>query len=168
MMKLTNPTGGRPTTSVLSRIRNLVSLIRQNDVGASEGISLLIVMPALIGLVFLLVAATRIALAGNSTEIAASSAAHAAVQERSTSQGSAMARTVANSTMALSEFRCSSVNVTVDATRATRTLGVTGYMTVTVKCTVSLSDLSLLPLPGNMTLTRTSTSPTSAYMERTS
>lgn len=145
----------------------MLTLMWRSDTGAAEGISLLIVTPVLIALIMFLVAATRLSLAGNAVEAAASSASRAATLQRSTTNGITTAHGIVAEAMAASGFRCTTFNATVDSSRATQVLGVIGAMDVTVNCTVPLSDLTLLPLPGSMTLTRTASSPTSAYMERT-
>lgn len=148
------------------RVRNFIFRLSHDEEGASEGLSLVIVMPSLIALIMILVGATRLALAGNAAEIAASSASHAAALQRSTQAGVASARATAEASLAASGFTCLSTNTSVDSSRSTTNLGDIGYMGVTVQCTVALSDLTLLPLPGSMTLTRSATSPVSAYMER--
>jgi hypothetical protein len=148
------------------RVRHFFFRLRHDEEGASEGLSLVLVIPSLIALIMILVGATRLALAGNAAEIAASSASHSAALQRSAQAGVASARSAAEASLAASGFTCLSTNTTVDSSRATTNLAQIGYMGVTVQCTVALSDLTLLPLPGSMTVTRSATSPISAYMER--
>ncbi|MFJ4633968.1 pilus assembly protein [Streptomyces sp. NPDC088847] len=84
------------------------------------------------------------------TVAAAQAAAHAAALESLDDQG----------------VTCASASVSVNTGGLTVPVGQVGTVTVTVSCTVSLSDLLLPGVPGARTMTATATSVVDQYRQR--
>ena len=92
---------------------------------------------------------------------AAHQAARAASAARTTAAAQAEARSTAQAALAAAGIACRSLQVRVD------TAGLRPGSTVTarVACTVGLSDLSLLAVPGSTQLSATFTSPVDVYRQ---
>ncbi|TQS42767.1 TadE/TadG family type IV pilus assembly protein [Cryptosporangium phraense] len=129
--------------------------LRSEDSDAgSISVELTLLTPLLVLLVLFVVAAGRLADAQARVDQATYSAARAASLSRDPAIAARAARSTA--TGALDRpAACASLNVDVDATAFVPG----GTVTVQVTCVVSLADLTGLGLPGNRTLSSTSTSP---------
>jgi Flp pilus assembly protein TadG len=110
----------------------------------SEAIQAAIVTPLLIAFVCMAIAAGR--LMAGAAQAAADTAAAKSLQD----QG----------------IRCASQQVSVDTGGLNVPVGQVGYVHVTVKCTVDLSDLLLPGAPGHKTLSSSFTSTVDAYRSR--
>ncbi|MFJ5218713.1 TadE/TadG family type IV pilus assembly protein [Streptomyces sp. NPDC088354] len=132
----------------------------------SEAIQAAIVTPLLIAFVCLAIAAGRIAISGGKIEAAAEDAARAASIERTESAARSAASGAAARSLQDQGIHCASTGVSVDASGLAAPLGQAGYVTVTVSCTVGLSDLLLPGAPGAKTLTSTFTSVIDAHRAR--
>ncbi|MEU1623128.1 TadE/TadG family type IV pilus assembly protein [Streptomyces sp. NPDC005722] len=132
----------------------------------SEAIQAAIVTPLLIAFLCLAIAAGRLAVSGGKTDAAAEDAARAASLERTPLAAQSAAAEAAARSLEDQGIRCSSTDVDVDASGLAVPIGQVGYVTVTVRCTVDLSDLLLPGAPGSKTLTSTFTSVADAFRAR--
>jgi Flp pilus assembly protein TadG len=125
----------------------------------SAAAELVLVTPFLILLLLFAVAAGRLVQARLEVDSAAQQAARAASLARTPEAASAQAQQVAQAALAGQSVTCDPAVITPD-------LGdfvPGGEVTVQVTCTVHLSDLSLLHIPGSETITSTFTSPIDVY-----
>jgi Flp pilus assembly protein TadG len=125
----------------------------------SASAELVLVTPFLVLLLLFAVAAGRLVQGRLDVDSAAQQAARAASEARTPEAASAEAQQVAQAALA-------GQSVTCDPAVITPGLGdfvPGGEVTVTVSCTVRLSDLSLLHIPGSETITSTFTSPVDTY-----
>jgi Flp pilus assembly protein TadG len=125
----------------------------------SAAAELVLVTPFLFLLLLFAVAAGRLVNARLDVDSAAQQAARAASLARTPQAASAQAQQVAQAALAGQSVSCDPAVITPD-------LGdflPGGEVTVTVTCTVRLSDLSLLHIPGSETITSTFTSPIDTY-----
>ena len=142
-----------------TRIRGALSrrwrrLAAGGDAGSSTAEALIGIV-ALVGGLMFMVMCGRLVSAQIDLDAAASAAARAGSLARSDSAARADAASAARETLADRSVTCRQVAVDV----ATGGLRPGGAVTVTVTCSVPLSDLGLLRLPGSATVRATSTSP---------
>ena len=125
----------------------------------SAAAELVLVAPFLFLLLLFAVAAGRLVQARLDVDSAAQQAARAASLARAPAAASAQATQVAQAALAGQSVSCDPAVITPD-------LGdfePGGEVTVQVTCTVRLSDLSLLHIPGTETITAVSTAPIDVY-----
>lgn len=143
----------------------LRSLLRTGERGSLSVEFVYIAVP-LAAIILFLVAAGRIALAGNAADAAAIAAAREASLSRSTEIAQVQANAAAQRSMSQSGYACTTLTVLVDDSGLNVPLGQVGTVSGTITCTLNLSDVALPGLPGTMTIERTATSPVDAYRER--
>jgi Flp pilus assembly protein TadG len=125
----------------------------------SAAAELVLVTPLLILFLLFAVAVGRLVQGRLDVDSAAQQAARAASEARTPQAAGAQAQQVAQAALAGQSVSCDPAVITPD-------LGdfvPGGEVTVTVTCTVRLSDLSLLHVPGSETITATFTSPVETY-----
>jgi hypothetical protein len=144
----------RPSRLVAVRSRRL-----WNDDRGSESVELAILLPVGILVLAMLVIGARIALAGDRISGVAGIAARDASLARSAAAAQQLATASATSALASEDLHCVDVAVTVDTSGFTTAPGQPASVTVTVSCTVDLSDIGVAGLPGSRTLRDTATSP---------
>ncbi|MEU8950938.1 TadE family protein [Streptomyces sp. NPDC048489] len=132
----------------------------------SVAIEAAIVLPSLIMFLCLALAGGRIVTSEAKIDAAAEDAAREASIHRTAAGAQSAAHAAAVESLADQGIACSSTSVHVDAGGVTVPVGQVGTVTVTVDCTVQLSDLLLLRAPGARTLTSTATSVVDLYRER--
>lgn len=120
----------------------------------------------LAGVLVLFAGAIRMTSAMQSVEAAAAAAARAATLESSVADATAAAESMATDALALDEVECASVTVGVDAQGVDAPLGQTGSVTVSVDCTVALSNAAIIGMPGTKVMTGSATVPYDAFKER--
>ena len=125
----------------------------------SAAAELVLVTPLLILFLLLAVAAGRLVQGKLDVDSAAQQAARAASLARTPQAAAAQAQQVAQAALAGQSVSCDPAVVTPDLGDFTPG----GEVTVTVTCTVRLSDLSLLHIPGSETITAAFTSPVDTY-----
>lgn len=145
----------------LAALRN-----RLHDDRGSVAIEAAIVTPLLVAFLCMAIAAGRLVISGGEIDSAAEDAARAASIERTYAAAQAAARTAAAESLRGQGIMCASRSVSVDAGGLNVPVGQVGYVTVTVRCTVTLSDLLLPGTPGAHTLTSHFTSVVDAYRSR--
>lgn len=142
---------------------------RRRDPGTDAGnaaLELVILAPVIILLICMVIAAGRVAIAQGSIDAAARDAARQASISRSPDAAIAAAKASATAELAREGLDCTPV-VTVDTSQFARPLGQPASVTASVSCTVSLSDLVLPGLPGQVPLHDSFTSPLDPFRGRT-
>lgn len=133
------------------RLRQVIAL---GDRGASTTEAALLT-PLLVAVLLFVVLCGRLVSAQMDLDAAASAAARSASLARTDAAARAEADRTARETLAAHAVTCQQVSVTV----STGGLRPGGAVTVSVACTVPLSDLALLSVPGSRTTRATATSP---------
>jgi Flp pilus assembly protein TadG len=121
------------------------------DLG-SVAVELAVLAPAFIFLLLLVIYAGRVSAAETDVTRAASSAARAASLRQHPTDATRDAQTTAAENLAASGVPCAELTTDVD----TGDFAPGGTVTVTVTCHASMTDLSLLGVPGTRTFTATS------------
>ncbi|MFH8767338.1 TadE family protein [Streptomyces althioticus] len=148
----------RPVSRVMRRLVGK----RGGDEG-SVAIEAAIVIPPLIMFVCLAIAGGRIVTSGSKIDAAAEDAAREASIHRTASSAQAAAHAAAAESLDDQGIACASSSVAIDTSGLSVPVGT---VTVTVTCTVNLSDLLLPGVPGAKSLTSTATSVVDQYRER--
>ncbi|GLZ37876.1 TadE/TadG family type IV pilus assembly protein [Actinokineospora sp. NBRC 105648] len=142
-MKASAPLRWRTSTPAVGQVGSLV-----RDERGSATVELVIIAPLLIAMLLFVVFCGRMASTSQQITDAAHQAARAASLARTPAAAASDARSTAQTALANAGVTCQSLAVNVD------TLGLQpgSTVTVTITCTVGLSDLSLLGLPGSTDL----------------
>lgn len=142
----------------------LVSRVREDR--GSEAISAAIVTPLLLMMLCMAIAGGRIVTSGAKVDAAAEDTARAASISRT--YGSAQAEAAAAAARSLNDqgIHCASTSTSIDSSGLAVPLGEVGTVTVTISCTVPLSDLLLPGMPGSKTMTSSFTSVVDAFRSR--
>ncbi|MFD1275794.1 TadE family protein [Streptomyces kaempferi] len=138
---------------------------RRSDDG-SVAIEAAIVLPSLIMFLCLAIAAGRIVTSGAKIDAAAEDAAREASIHRTAAAAQDAAHSAAAESLTEQGIACASTTVHVNTGGVSVPVGQVGTVTVTVTCTVNLSDLLLPGVPGARTLTSTATSVVDEYRQR--
>ncbi len=140
-------------------------LLRRNELG-SMSIEAVILTPIVVIFILFVIACGRFALAQQSVQNAANSAARDASLARSSTDAETQARAGAQASMTSQNVRCASMGISVDPSGIDTPLGDIGTVRATVACTISLADISIPGLPGSINIERTAASPVDPYRER--
>ncbi|MFE9933674.1 TadE/TadG family type IV pilus assembly protein [Streptomyces sp. NPDC005533] len=132
----------------------------------SEAIATAIVAPLLLMLLCTAIAGGRIVTSGAKVDAAAEDAARAASISRTHSSAQSEAAEAAARSLNDQGIRCASTSTSINTSGLAVPLGQVGTVTVTISCTVALSDLLLPGVPGSKTMTSTFTSVVDAYRSR--
>lgn len=143
-------------------------LRRRGDDEGSVAIEAAIVVPPLIMFVCLAIAGGRLVTSGAKIDAAAEDAAREASIHRTAASAQSAAQAAAAESLDDQGIACASSSVTIDTSGLSVPVGQVGTVTVTVNCTVNLSDLLLPGVPGSKSLTSTSTSVVDAFRSRAS
>ena len=114
---------------------------------------LVIVAPVLLIVIVLMIALGRVDSAQGDVESAARAGVQAAVVGADPSDAEAQATTAAQASLAGAGLTCTAPQITVD----TSNFVAGGWVSVTVTCVTSLADVSVPGMPGEKTLSATST-----------
>ena len=114
---------------------------------------LVIVAPVLLIVIVLMIALGRVDSAQGDVESAAHAGVQAAVVQADSSDAEAQATTAAQASLAGAGLTCTAPQITVD----TSNFVAGGWVSVTVTCVTSLADVSVPGMPGEKTLSATST-----------
>ncbi|MFF7358332.1 TadE/TadG family type IV pilus assembly protein [Streptomyces filipinensis] len=132
----------------------------------SAAIEAAIVLPALIMFLCLAIAGGRIVTSGAKIDSAAEDAAREASIHRTAASAQSAAQSAAAESLQDQGIKCASTSVSINTGGVTVPVGQVGTVTVTVTCTINLSDLLLPGVPGAKTLTSTATSVVDQYRMR--
>ncbi|MFQ6146752.1 TadE/TadG family type IV pilus assembly protein [Streptomyces seoulensis] len=132
----------------------------------SAAIEAAVILPSLIMFLCLAIAGGRIVTSGAKIDSAAEDAAREASIHRTAAASQGAARAAAAESLDDQGIRCASTSVQVDVGGLSVAVGQVATVTVTVRCTVSLSDLLVPGVPGTRTLSATATSVVDRYRQR--
>lgn len=141
-------------------------MTRPRDEQGSAAIEAAVGVPAFVLFVGLIVFGGRTATTHQAVETASADAARAASLERTSAAARASATSAAATSLANQDINCLDVDVTVDATQFARAVGETARVSVTVRCRLDLSDLSVPGVPGSHLIAATTASPIDTWRER--
>ncbi|MDQ0988783.1 Flp pilus assembly protein TadG [Streptomyces sp. V3I7] len=142
---------------------------RARRLGSDEGstaIEAAIILPSLIMFICLAITGGRIVTSGAKIDAAAEDAAREASIHRTAAAAQQAAQTAAAESLNDQGITCASTTVDINTGGLNVPVGQVGTVTVTVTCTVDLSDLLLTGAPGAHTLTSTATSVVDQYRQR--
>jgi Flp pilus assembly protein TadG len=142
----------------------LARRLRSDD--GSAAVEAAIVFPALIMFLCLAIASGRIVTSGSKIDSAAEDAAREASIHRTAAAAQSAAQSAAAESLNDQGIKCVSTSVHINTGGLSVPVGQVGTVTVTVTCTVNLSDLLLPGVPGAKTLTSTATSVVDQYRQR--
>jgi Flp pilus assembly protein TadG len=139
---------------------------RARDERGSAAIEAVIGVPAFLLFVGLIIFGGRTATTHQSVETAAADAARSASLERTSASARTQAISAATISLSNQGIHCLDIDVTIDASQFSRTVGEAATVSVTVQCRLDLSDLSIPGVPGSRLIRATSTSPIDTWRER--
>lgn len=139
---------------------------RGRDAGSTT-LEVVVLTPVLLLMLTVLVAAGRLAMAGQGVQLAADQAARSASIARTSTDARSEAVTLATATLAQQSLACTSLTVAVDTSGFGLPVGTPATVSATVTCLVPLGDLALPGVPGTRSVTATAASPLDTYRERT-
>ncbi|MET9083649.1 TadE family protein [Streptomyces sp. NPDC004237] len=132
----------------------------------SAAIEATIILPSLIMFLCLAIAGGRIVTSGAKIDAAAEDAAREASIHRTAAAAHSAAQAAASESLSDQGLACATTGVLINVSGLSVPVGQVGTVTVTVTCTVRLSDLLLPGAPGTRTLTSTATSVVDQYRQR--
>jgi Flp pilus assembly protein TadG len=132
----------------------------------SAAIEAAIILPSLIMFLCLAIAGGRIVTSGSKIDAAAEDAAREASIHRTAGAAQGAAQAAAAESLNDQGIKCVSTSVNINTGGLSVQVGQVGTVTVTVTCTVNLSDLLLPGVPGARTLTSTATSVVDQFRQR--
>lgn len=121
--------------------------IRRTERGVAPVVELVVLTPALVAFFLLMVALGRVAQARGDVDGAARDAARAASIRLDPGAAAVAAQDTATATLSQRSITCQSLAVATD----TSAFQAGGWVAVDVSCSVNLSDLTLLGVPGTKT-----------------
>jgi hypothetical protein len=135
----------------------------------SISLELAVLLPAFLSLALLATLLGRQTIAQTAVDLAAHDAARAASLARTLPAATTAARNAAITTLGASSTTCTALAVTQVGTADPFAVpvGQASSITISVACTISLADLTVLGLPGQRVLTSVFTSPIDVYRGRT-
>lgn len=136
---------------------------RLGDDRGSTSVEIAVLVPVIVLVGMLVVAAARVHSAQQAVDHAAATAAREASLARAPGYATTAARATANQVLAQRDLACASTTVTVNTSGLGAQPGTLGLVRTTVRCTVRLSDLGVPGLPGSKTLTASMASPVDPF-----
>jgi Flp pilus assembly protein TadG len=138
----------------------------RDERGHAPAIEAAVIIPGLVLIIGLIVVLAQVSLAQQDLRAIASSAARAAALERSPAAGERNALEVVERGLAQHGVACASRSAAVDAAGLAAPLGTEAEVTVRLRCTVALSEVTLPLLPGSVALEVEADSPVDRYRAR--
>ncbi|MFF4308343.1 TadE/TadG family type IV pilus assembly protein [Streptomyces sp. NPDC001601] len=132
----------------------------------SAAVEAAIILPSLIMFLCLAIAGGRIVTSGSKIDSAAEDAAREASIHRTAAAAQGAAQAAATESLDDQGIKCASTSVSVNTGGLSVPVGQVGTVTVTVTCTVNLSELLLPGVPGARTLTAKATSVVDQFRQR--
>ncbi|MEU8868625.1 TadE/TadG family type IV pilus assembly protein [Streptomyces umbrinus] len=132
----------------------------------SAAIEAAIILPSLVMFLCLAIAGGRLVTSGSKIDAAAEDAAREASIHRTAEAAQGAAHAAAADSLNDQGISCASTSVNINTGGLSVPVGQVGTVSVSVHCTVNLSDLLLPGVPGSRTLTSTATSVVDQYRQR--
>jgi Flp pilus assembly protein TadG len=136
------------------------------DERGSAAIEAAVGVPAFALFIGLIIFGGRVATTHQSVQTAAADAARAASIERTSSSARDAALSAATTSLSNQGVHCLDIDVSVDASQFSRTVGKAASISVSVQCRLDLSDLSVPGVPGSRLIKATMASPIDTWRER--
>lgn len=136
------------------------------DERGSASIEAAIGLPAFLLFVGLIIFGGRTSVAHQAVESASADAARSASIARTSKDAKHDAQQAAQVSLANQDVHCLSIEVNIDASDFTKSVGQPGTVSVTVECRLDLSDLSVPGVPGTRVIRATTSSPLDTWRER--
>lgn len=133
----------------------------------SATVEAVIGVPAFVLFVGLIIFGGRTATTHGAVESAAADAARTASIARTSHEAHTQAQAAARASLTNQQISCTTITVNVDTSDFTRPTGSTGFVDVTVRCRLDLSDLAIPGVPGSRVITARISSPLDTWRERT-
>lgn len=128
-------------------------MIERDERGMSTTVEFTVLLTVFLMLITLMVGAVRIWQARSGLDAMAESAARQASLARSPAAAMADATALVRADAQVSGFTChNGIEIDVDTTGFTTPVGTAAEVTITLRCTVVLSDLVVPIFPGSLTL----------------
>lgn len=134
--------------------------------GQAPAIEAAVIIPGLVLLIGLVVVLAQVSLARQELRAVAGSAARAAALERSPAAGERSAREVVEAGLRSDRLACRRYSSTIDTGGLEAPLGVEAEVRVSLRCEVSLGDVSLPLVPGTVEVAAEGFSPVDRYRAR--
>ena len=147
-------------------VRRLARRLRSGEETGSIPLERAILAPAGLLIISVVIFAGRVALAHQSLDGAAASAAREASISRTQPAANSAATAAAAQTLTQQGLDCATTSVSVDTTGFASPAGTPATISATVTCVVPLADLAIPGIPGSMTITGNASSPLDTYRER--
>ncbi|SDL73987.1 pilus assembly protein TadG-related protein [Tessaracoccus oleiagri] len=134
--------------------------------GQAPAIEAAVIIPGLVLLVGLVVVLAQVSLARQELRAVAGSAARAAALERTPAAGERAAGDIVEAGLESERLRCLRHSSAMDMAGLAAPLGVEAEVRVTLRCELSLRDVTLPFVPGGVELTAEGFSPVDRYRAR--
>jgi Flp pilus assembly protein TadG len=141
--------------------RRLIRTLRLSPDAGQSALELAITVPVVIVMLLVVIAFGRVTQSRQLVDEAAATASRAASLAGTPAQAESQARQSVTLTLSQAGLSCSSSQVQV----GTEEFRPGGQVTVTVRCTATLTGMALTGLPGDMTLTATARTPLENYRD---
>lgn len=138
----------------------------QRNERGSTSLEAVVLGPALVLILGTIVGLGRLAVADNTIDQVAHDAARIASISTNANDAQSKADAAARTALAAQGIRCDNLAVRIDPAGFAVPVGTPGTVTVTINCTVPLSDQFLPFAPGSKTLTATASRAIDTYRER--
>jgi hypothetical protein len=132
----------------------------------SAAVEAVVGVPAFALFIGLIVFGGRAVVTHQSVQTAAADAARAASVERSSSSAREAALSAATASLSNQGIHCLDIDIAVDLREFRRTVGEAASISVSVRCRLDLSDLSVPGVPGSRLIEATMTSPIDTWREK--
>lgn len=139
---------------------------RDGERGLSAAVEATVILPILILFIVLLLSLARLSLAQQAIGAAAGAGARAASIERTSSAAEREARAAVAQTLDERRINCVQPKMIVDVAGVARELGTHAAVTISVSCKLSLADIALPMVPGDLSVSVTRTSPVDPWRGR--
>ncbi|MDO4783677.1 MAG: TadE/TadG family type IV pilus assembly protein [Propionibacteriaceae bacterium] len=156
----------RPQGDLSRRVRARRTGRVRDERGLSPAVEASLLFPALGLIIALIIFGGRLESSRQGVQAAAAEAARSASISRSPAEAISRARAAAAAALAAENLRCATSNLSVDTSQMSKAPGLTGEVSVSLTCVVSMSEISLPGIPGSVTLSTTQSSVIDRYRER--
>lgn len=137
-----------------------------NSERGSASLELAMLSVTILTFFLLLIVGARVSMAHQSLQSAAFAGARDASLVRTVGEASSAGSAGANLALNQAGIKCTNTSIGIDTSAFSKPIGTVGQVRATLTCKVKLADVAFPGLPGNITITKHSTSPIDPYRER--
>lgn len=146
-------------------VREVVRLRGRDERGAAS-VEVMLIVPVVVLLAAVLMAGWRISWARTNVQAAAAAGARVASQQRSGAIAAQRADEVIAADLAATRVVCQGLTVSSDVSQFARPVGTVAQVSVRVDCSVSLADLLIPGMPGQLAVGAQAVERLDTYRER--